>query len=87
MGKQVGFAEFHRPVLPKRASPMARCLALGHRIVQAVENGEVRGYSEVAECMGVSQPRVSMLVAMAFLSPRIQEAILAGERACVFGPC
>jgi hypothetical protein len=58
---------------------MARCLALGHRIVTAVENGEVRGYSEVAERMGVSQPRVSMLVALTFLSPRIQEAILVGE--------
>jgi hypothetical protein len=54
-------------------------LALGHRIVAAVESQEVRGYGEIAERMGVSQPRVSMLVAMTFLSPRIQETILSGE--------
>ncbi|MCC6513475.1 MAG: hypothetical protein IT187_05645 [Geothrix sp.] len=79
MGGRVGFSESQQPPLPKRATPMARGLALGHRIVQAVESGEVRGYGEVAQRMGVSQPRVSMLVALTFLSPRIQEAILAGE--------
>jgi predicted XRE-type DNA-binding protein len=79
MGGRVGFSESRQQPLPKRASPMARSLALGHRIVAAVENGEVRGYSEVAQRMGVSQPRVSMLVAMTFLSPRIQIAILFGE--------
>lgn len=79
MGGRIGFAESHPQPLPSRVFPMARCLAMGHRIVKAVENGEVRGYSEVAQRMGVSQPRVSMLVALTFLSPRIQEAILAGE--------
>lgn len=79
MGGRVGFSESRQQPILKRTSPMARCLALGHRIVQAVESGEVRGYGEVAERMGVSQPRVSMLVAMTFLSPRIQEAILTGE--------
>jgi hypothetical protein len=79
MGGRIGFAESHHQLLPRRVSPMARCLALGHRIVTAVENGEVRGYSEVAQRMGVSQPRVSMLVALTFLSPKIQEAILVGE--------
>lgn len=79
MGGRVGFSESRQQPLPKRASPMARCLALGHRIVKAVECGEMRGYGEIAERMGVSQPRVSMLVALTFLSPRIQETILAGE--------
>ena len=79
MGGRIGFTESRQQSLPRRASPMARCLALGHRIVMAVENGEVRGYSEIAQRMGVSQPRVSMLVALTFLSPRIQEAILVGE--------
>lgn len=79
LGGRIGFSESRQLPLPQKASPMARCLALGHRIVQAVENGEVQGYGEVAERMGVSQPRVSMLVALTFLSPRIQESILAGE--------
>jgi hypothetical protein len=79
VGGRIGFAESRQQPLPWRVSPMARCLALGHRIVAAVENGEVRGYGEVAQRMGVSQPRVSMLLALTFLSPRIQEAILVGE--------
>lgn len=79
MGGRIGFTESRQQPLPRRVSPMARSLALGHRIVAAVEDGEVRGYGEVAQRMGVSQPRVSMLVALTFLSPRIQEAILAEE--------
>lgn len=79
MGGRIGFTQSRQEPLSRRAPPMASCLALGHRIVKAVENGEVRGYSEVARRMGVSQPRVSMLVALTFLSPRIQEAILVGE--------
>lgn len=84
MGKQVGFSESRQSSLSQKASPMARCLALGHRIVMAVESGEVRGYGEVAQRMGVSQPRVSMLVALTFLSPRIQGAILAGDEGMEF---
>ena len=78
MGKQVGFAD-HPPIPFQGKVPgMARTLALAHRIVQAVEAGDLRDFSEAARRMGVSQARVSMLVALTFLSPRIQEAILGG---------
>ena len=79
LGGRVGFSESRQQPLTRQASPMARCLALGHRIVRAVEEGDSRDFSEVALRLGVSQPRVSMLVALTYLSPRIQEAILAGE--------
>lgn len=78
LGNRVEFAEPGVPPHPNRVLPMARCLALGHRIVRAVESGEVRDFSEAAKRMGVSRPRVSMLVALTFLYPRLQEAILAG---------
>ncbi|MBP1771241.1 MAG: hypothetical protein H6P99_404 [Holophagaceae bacterium] len=78
MGKQVRFAD-HRPLPFQGKVPvMARTLALAHRIVQAVEAGDLRDFSEAARHMGVSQARVSMLVALTFLSPQIQEAILGG---------
>ena len=78
MGKQIGFSD-HLPLPFQGKVPvMARTLALAHRIVQTVESGALRDFSEAARCMGVSQARVSMLVALTFLSPRIQEAILAG---------
>lgn len=77
-GKCVGFAEQQEvpPPLPEKVCSAARALALGHRIVRAVETGEVRDFSEVARRMGVSQPRVSMLVALTFLAPDLQAMIL-----------
>jgi len=75
---QVEFAEPRELKQSKRITPMARCLALGYRIVQAVDPGELDGYREVARRMGVSHTRVSVLVALTQLSPRIQEAILLG---------
>lgn len=79
MGKQVGFAEKEKEPpgpRPPRVSSAAKDLALGHRIVRAVESGEVRDFTEAARRLGVSQPRVSMLVAITFLAPDLQEAIL-----------
>lgn len=79
MGKQVGFAD-HLPIpFQGKVPAMARTMALAHRVVQAVEAGDMRDFSEAARRMGVSQARVSMLVALTFLSPRIQEAILVGR--------
>jgi len=81
MGRVVGFGEQRPPELPKtaRVSSIAKDLALGHRILQAVERGEVRDCTDAARRLRVSQARVSMLVALTFLAPSIQEAILRGE--------
>lgn len=81
-GKCVGFSERQEvpPIAPEKVCSAARALALGHRIVRAVETGEVRDFSEVARRMGVSQPRVSMLVALTFLAPQIQDEILLNAK-------
>jgi hypothetical protein len=79
-GKCVGFSEKERePPLPRpiRVNLAAKDLAMGHRIVRAVESGEVRDYTEAARRLGVSQARVSMLVAITFLAPDLQELILS----------
>ncbi len=77
-GKCVGFAEYTPEFQPRpeKVSAAARALALGHRIVKAVETGEVRDFSDAARRMGISQPRVSMLVGLTFLAPDIQERVL-----------
>ncbi|WP_243295916.1 hypothetical protein [Geothrix mesophila] len=77
-GRCVEFTEHKPESKPKegRASAAARALALGHRIVRAVETGEVRDFTDAARVMGVSQPRVSMLVGLTFLAPDIQEEVL-----------
>ena len=76
---QVEFTEPKELNRTRRVTPLARSLALGYRIVKAVESGEVEGFREVARRMGVSHTRVSVLVALTNLSPRIQEAVLLGS--------
>lgn len=77
-GKQVGFAEMVPPPIPARVHPMAGTLAMAHRVVRAVESGEVRDFTDAALRMRVSQTRVSMMVARTFLAPALQEALLLG---------
>jgi len=70
-------------------SPAAKALVLGHRIVQTVLSGEQKGFREVACHLGVSHARVSMLVALTNLAPRLQTELLLGDptalsfRACL----
>jgi hypothetical protein len=61
---------------PRRDSSASRSLALGHRLVQAVESGEAEDFSTMARSLGITSARVSQLVALTFLAPDIQEAIL-----------
>lgn len=78
-GKRVGFEEAPPPPLPIRISSMARTLAAAHRVVWAVESGEVRDFTGAALRMRVSQARISMMVALTFLAPSLQEALLLGS--------
>jgi hypothetical protein len=65
------------PVSTTKVNSAAASLALGHRLVHAVENGEATDFSDLARRLNVSQARVSMLVALTFLAPNIQEQIMA----------
>lgn len=58
------------------SSTVARNLALGHRLVRAVEDGEAGSFAEVARMMGVSRAWVSMLVELTFLAPDLQQRVL-----------
>lgn len=58
------------------SSPTARNLALGHRLVRAVESGEAGSFSELARMMGVSRAWVSTLVELTFLAPDLQQQVL-----------
>jgi len=78
MGKAVGFVSQAPPPPPVRVIPSAKTLALAYRIIQAVERGEVRDFSDAAIRMGVSQARVSMVVTLTFLAPEIQAKVLLG---------
>ncbi len=66
---------------PAPATPGATSLALGHRLAKAVDQGEANDFTELAGLLGVTQARVSQLVALTFLAPDIQEEILEGAPA------
>jgi hypothetical protein len=58
---------------------VARLLALGHQLRGLLDRGEVEGVGELARRLGVSQPRVSQLVALTYLAPSIQAEIAGLE--------
>ena len=58
--------------------PAARNLALAHRLAQMIETGLIADYTAAAKLIGVSQPRLTHLMALTLLAPQIQEAILLG---------
>lgn len=62
-----------------KPNALARALALGYRIRQAVETLEVASFSEAARTVKVSPQRVSRLVGMTLLPREVQEAILGGS--------
>lgn len=62
--------------LPTR---VARMLALGHFIERAIESGDLKDFSEAAKRFGVSRPRLTQVVNLTLLSPKIQEALLMGD--------
>jgi hypothetical protein len=83
-GGSVAFRARSEPKLilpPGPASPGATSLALGHRLAKAVDQGEATDFTELATLLGVTQARVSQLVALTFLAPDIQEEILEGTPA------
>ncbi len=79
-GLKVTFTDGQEPAYPAKANApaSARSLALGYRLQRALDRGEVRSHRELAARLGVSHPRVSMLISLTFLAPAIQEVLLAG---------
>lgn len=83
-GLRVVFKEKPAPKAPPAQQknhglcPGAHSLALGHRLVRAVEQGEARDFTDLARGMKVTQARISVLVALTFLAPDIQEELLQG---------
>lgn len=60
-------------------SRAARMLALAHYVEGLVESGQVKGYADAARRLGITRARMSQVMNLLNLSPRIQEEMLLGK--------
>ena len=65
------------PAIPRIARLMACAIVFDEMLAR----GEVRSYRDIAAIAQVSPARVSQVMALLELAPRIQEAVLSGEDA------
>jgi hypothetical protein len=54
-------------------------LALAHHIEDLVERGVLLDYADAARRLGLTRARMSQVMDLLVLAPRIQDAILAGS--------
>ena len=64
---------------PQPVSRAARQLALAHHVERLVEAGELAGYAEAAQALGVTRARLTQVMNLLLLAPEIQEAVMAGQ--------
>lgn len=64
---------------PPPASRAARVLALAHRIEELVETGVVEDYASVARTLGLMRARLTQIMSLTLIAPRIQERLLIGD--------
>jgi hypothetical protein len=64
--------------VPRLNMPIARRLALAHRIEAMVQRGAFDGYADAARRMGLTRARVTQIADLVLLAPDIQAAVLLG---------
>ncbi len=60
-------------------SRAARMLALAHYVERLVEEGAVASYADAARQLGVSRARMTQILNLLNLPPRVQEGLLLGD--------
>ncbi len=63
----------------KASSRVARMLALAHHVERLIDAGELSGYAEAARSLGLTRARLTQVMGLLLLAPKIQERILTGE--------
>lgn len=79
-GKRTAFeATVPKPATEQQTARVALALALAHGVQLAIEAGEIRDQAEAAQKLGTTRARITQILDLTLLSPRIQEAVLAAE--------
>ena len=68
-----------KPEPVHRPAKVARMLALAHHLQRAIDEGLVADRAAVARKLGLTRARVTQLLDLLLLAPRLQEAILTLE--------
>ncbi len=63
----------------RRPAKVARMLALAHHLQRTIDNGLVADRAAVARKLGLTRARVTQLLDLLLLAPRIQAAVLTLE--------
>ena len=78
---ELSFVESEEEPLPVTKKPVlrvARMLALAYHIDALVEEGKLKSYGEASRLLGITDARMTQVMDLMLLSPRIQEGILDG---------
>ncbi|MCR6501292.1 recombinase family protein [Shinella sp. CPCC 101442] len=65
---------------PQKDQMLIAMIAKAHLYLEALTDGSGAGHTEVAERLGIHGPDISRILPIAFLSPKITEAILTGRQ-------
>ncbi len=57
----------------------ARLLSLAHHIEAEIESGEITDYAQAARALGLTRSRLTQVMNLLLLAPKIQERIAVGE--------
>ncbi len=63
----------------RKPAKIAQVLTYAHCIRRAIERGEYRDCSDVAQRLGYTKARISQMMNLVLMDPRIQEEVLALE--------
>ena len=64
---------------PKPVSRAARMLALAHHVERLADDGALPDYAAAARPLGLTRARLTQVMNLLLLAPRIQEKVLAGD--------
>jgi hypothetical protein len=65
-----------KPPVEQRPSRAARMLALAHHVEGLIEAGELKDYAAAARTLGLTRSRLTQVMNLLLLAPKIQERIL-----------
>lgn len=66
-----------KPRVPE-PSRAACQLALAHYVERKVQAGELPDYATVARALGITRARITQIMKLTLLSPKLQEGVLVG---------